>query len=55
MLPLTHLIVSRCRGLVLLETYTTKEGDNLKLPDFLEVVKEVTSDPQYSMFELSKI
>ena len=41
-----------CRFL-LLETYTTKEGGDLKLPDFLEVVKEVTDDPQYSMFQLS--
>jgi CYTH domain-containing protein len=43
----------KCSGLLLLETYTTKEGDDLKLPDFLEVVKEVTDDPQYSMFQLS--
>ena len=43
----------RCSGLLLLEMYTTKEGDDLKLPDFLEVVKEVTDDPQYSMFQLS--
>ena len=44
----------RCRGLLLLETYTTKEGDALKCPDFMEVEREVTNDPQYSMFVLSK-
>ncbi|KAJ8312898.1 hypothetical protein KUTeg_010271 [Tegillarca granosa] len=42
-----------CKGLVLLETYTTLEGDALKLPDFLDIQKEVTEDPAYSMFNLS--
>ena len=41
----------RCRNLVLLETYTTKE--NLELPSFLDVVSEVTKDPHYSMHYLS--
>lgn len=43
----------RCKGLLLLETYTTKVGDNLELPDFLDIAKEVTGDPLYSMFHLS--
>ena len=43
----------RCRGLLLLETYTTKEADDLELPPFLEVVREVTTEPQYSMLSLS--
>ena len=43
----------RCKGLILLETYTTLEGGALKLPDFLTVEKEVTGDPAYSMFNLS--
>lgn len=43
----------KCKGLILLETYTTKTADELHLPDFLEVVKEVTDDPNYSMFNLS--
>ena len=43
----------RCRNLTLLETYTTKTGNDLQLPDFLEVAKEVTSEPDYSMFNLS--
>jgi hypothetical protein len=38
---------------MLLETYTTKSGSDLELPDFMEVAKEVTSDPTYSMFNLS--
>lgn len=42
-----------CRGLTLLETYTTKTGVELQLPDFLEVEKEVTDNPLYSMFNLS--
>ena len=47
-----HIFCS-CKGLILLETYTTKVGEDLKLPDFLEVEKEVTDDPSYSMFNLS--
>jgi CYTH domain-containing protein len=43
----------RCHGLLLLETYTTKEANDLELPPFLEVVREVTNEPQYSMFNLS--
>lgn len=45
----------RCRGLMLLETYTSLEGEQLKksLPKFVNVVKEVTGDPYYSMFNLS--
>lgn len=45
----------RCRGLMLLETYTSLDGEQLKksLPKFLSIVKEVTGDPSYSMFNLS--
>ncbi|KAL5017121.1 hypothetical protein ScPMuIL_006710 [Solemya velum] len=43
----------RCKGLVLLETYTTMEGEALELPDFLLVKEEVTDNSQYSMFNLS--
>lgn len=46
---------ARCRGLIILETYTTLKGDDLKLPDFLNIVKEVTNDRQYSMYNLSRI
>lgn len=42
----------RCKGLVLLETYTTKT-DDLELPDFLKIQREVTDEPEYSMFNLS--
>ena len=45
--------IFRCAGLVLLETYTTKTED-LELPDFLDIQKEVTSEPEYSMFNLSR-
>lgn len=43
----------RCKDLLILETYTTKIGDDLELPDFLDIAKEVTGDPSYSMFYLS--
>lgn len=33
--------ICSCEGLMLLETYTTAKGDELKLPDFLNVEKEV--------------
>ncbi|XP_017767078.1 PREDICTED: TRPL translocation defect protein 14 isoform X2 [Eufriesea mexicana] len=45
----------RCQGLMLLETYTALSGDELKniLPQFLTIEKEVTGNPDYSMFNLS--
>ncbi|CAL1281897.1 unnamed protein product [Larinioides sclopetarius] len=45
----------RCEGLILLETYTTLKGRELigRLPAFLNVTKEVTGNPAYSMFNLS--
>ncbi|GBL54415.1 hypothetical protein AVEN_760-1, partial [Araneus ventricosus] len=44
-----------CEGLILLETYTTLRGQELigRLPAFLNVTKEVTGNPAYSMFNLS--
>merc|ERR1711874_909704 len=45
----------RCRGLMLLETYTTLSKEEFKdrLPKFLNVDHEVTGDPAFSMFNLS--
>lgn len=45
----------RCKGLMLLETYTTLNGVELakRLPNFLVVEKDVTVDPAYSMYNLS--
>merc|ERR1711936_879640 len=45
----------RCKGLMLLETYTTlgKEQFKDRLPKFLNVDQEVTGDPAFSMFNLS--
>ncbi|KAF7988970.1 hypothetical protein HCN44_007280 [Aphidius gifuensis] len=45
----------RCRGLMLLETYTALYNDDLKniLPSFLSIEKDVTGNPDYSMFNLS--
>ncbi|GAB6029835.1 TRPL translocation defect protein 14 [Chamberlinius hualienensis] len=45
----------RCKGLMLLETYTTIVGEELasKIPNFLTVEKEVTNDPAFSMYNLS--
>merc|ERR1719419_903957 len=42
-------------GLMLLETYTRLQPDQLDLPEFLRIDQNVTGDPQYSMFNLSKI
>lgn len=38
-----------------METYSSLEGEQLRncLPKFLDIVKEVTGDPFYSMFNLS--
>lgn len=41
--------------MIILETYTTLKGGDLKLPDFLDIVEEVTKDPKYSMYNLSRI
>ncbi|XP_026329550.1 TRPL translocation defect protein 14 isoform X3 [Hyposmocoma kahamanoa] len=46
----------RCRGLVLLETYSAAYDDDqllATLPQFLIIVKEVTGDPAFSMYNLS--
>ncbi|PFX25628.1 TRPL translocation defect protein 14-like [Stylophora pistillata] len=43
----------RCKGLLILETYTTIKQGDLELPDFLDIAKEVTGDPSYSMFHLA--
>ena len=45
----------RCNGLMLLETYSSLEGDgvNTRLPSFLNIAKEVTGMPEYSMYNLS--
>jgi predicted ATPase len=43
----------RCRGLIILETYTTMKGNELKLPEFLEISAEITKDRSYSMYNLS--
>jgi len=46
---------SICRGLVLLETYTADSSPNFLqgLPSFLKILREVTGDPSYSMYNLS--
>ena len=38
---------------MILETFTTLTGDELPLPSFLEISKEITGDPGYSMYYLS--
>lgn len=45
----------RCKGLILLETYSALDHDELmsRLPKFLTIMKEVTGNPDYSMFNLS--
>ncbi|PIO63988.1 hypothetical protein TELCIR_14396 [Teladorsagia circumcincta] len=42
--------------LIFLETYTTvPKGEPLSLPDFLEIEKEITGQPAYSMYSMAKI
>ncbi|KAK7087600.1 hypothetical protein V1264_021630 [Littorina saxatilis] len=43
----------KCKGLMLLETFTTLCRDAIKLPDFITIEREVTGDSSYSMFNLS--
>lgn len=45
----------RCNGLILLETYTTQALEEFmaKLPDFLDIVENVTGQPNHSMYNLS--
>lgn len=40
--------------MIILETYTTQKGGELKLPEFLDIAKEVTDNSEYSMYNLSK-
>lgn len=50
-----YIITFRCKGLILLETYTALGDDQLAktLPEFLQIEREVTGNPDYSMFNLS--
>ena len=50
---LSLLCCCRCKGLMLLETFTAKDRNSVMLPDFITVEREVTGDPSYSMFNLS--
>jgi len=45
----------RCKGLILLETYTTLSPEQFqeRMPKFLNVDQQVTGDPAFSMFNLS--
>lgn len=45
----------RCKGLILLETYSALEKELLMktLPSFLNIKKDVTGNPEYSMYNLS--
>lgn len=49
------IYIIRCRGLILLETYSALDESHLLdcIPKFLEVEKQVTGNPDYSMFNLS--
>jgi len=46
---------SRCRGLILLETFTTNKDEEVTnfLPPFIKIKKNVTGDPAFSMYNLS--
>ena len=45
----------RCQNLILLETCTTLKDEEIAktLPPFLQVKKNVTGDPAFSMYNLS--
>lgn len=47
----------RCEGLVLLETYSALDDQELldRLPKFLDIEAEVTGNAAYSMFNLSLV
>jgi CYTH domain-containing protein len=42
------------QGLVILETKGIAEGEPVKFPPFLKVVKDVTGDKEYYNFNLAK-
>ena len=48
-------IIFRCKGMMLLETYTTLSREELKerLPEFLTLGPEVTGEPAFSMYNLT--
>jgi len=47
--------LQKLQGLMFLETYTVDESTiRGKLPSFLNIVEEVTGNPKYSMYNLSK-
>ena len=54
-LVLFRLANYRCKGLIILETYTSSNNNVEEaqlLPDFLNVEKEITEDLEYSMYNL---
>lgn len=44
----------KCQNLALLETYV-RDGQEVSLPEFLEIEREVTDDARYSMHNLSAV
>lgn len=55
-LSVLSLAACRCDGLILLETFTTLSLEEVRqrLPPFLSVVKDVTGDSDFSMYNLSR-
>ena len=41
-------------NLVMLETFTANMAPDMPLPDFLTIEREVTDDPNFSMYNLSR-
>ena len=52
---MSHCNFFRCKDLILLQTYTTLNGDAMisQLPPFLNIGVDVTGDAAFSMFNLS--
>lgn len=44
-----------CKGLIILSTRSAEDTEENLVPDFIDIEKEVTNDPNYSMINLSKI
>eukprot|EP00127_Corallochytrium_limacisporum_P007118 Clim_evm37s242 gene=Clim_evmTU37s242 len=49
----------RCKGLMLMEAYFPREASKQvvdeSIPKFVDVVRDVTNEPEYSMYELAKV
>lgn len=45
---------TRCKGLMILETFTTEDSNTIDTPPFITMDMEITDQPLYSMYNLSR-